>query len=425
MAAASAPRAALVAVGSELLLGIVSDTNSSLLAKRLSDLGVDLDLVVSTRDDVSAVSQAVRHAALSRRLVVISGGLGPTFDDVTREGVAAALGLRLVRDGQAERAVVERYASWGKETPPFALKQADVLEGATVLPATTGTAPGQVLERKGVCYALLPGVPAELKRMLEESLVPWLRRDLGLVDRRRARTLRITGLYEGDVHASLAPVREMHPHVRFTVLSYPEEVHVVLFDPLDEDGAPPLDRVLADTEEILGDAVFGKDEQTLEGTVIGLLTAADQTVATAESCTGGLLAKRLTDVPGASSAFVGGIVAYSEQAKRDWLSVTGQLVEDYGQVSSPVASEMAAHVRLSRRATYGLALTGIAGPTGATPDKPTGLVHLALASQDGIRSARRVFPGDRDGVRQRAAQAALDMLRRAVAEHIGGRRRRA
>jgi nicotinamide-nucleotide amidase len=294
-----------------------------------------------------------------------------------------------------------------------------------MLPATVGTAPGQVLEHAGVCYALLPGVPAELKRMFADSLVPWIRETFGLADRRRARTLRLTGMYEGDVHTAVAPVRQMHPHVRFTVLSYPEEVHVVVFDPLDEGGGPPLDRVVADTEEVLGEAVFGKDEQTLEGTVIGLLVAADRTLATAESCTGGLLAKRLTDVSGSSKAFLGGVVAYSEAAKRDWLSVSGQLLEDYGQVSSPVASEMAAHVRLSRRATYGLALTGIAGPAGGTSDKPVGLVHLALASDDGVTSVRRVFPGDRDGIRQRAAQVALDMVRRAVAEHIGGRRLRA
>ena len=425
MAAASAPRAALVTVGSELLLGIVPDTNSSFMARRLADLGVDVDLVMNVADDVSAVSGAIGQAALARRLVIVSGGLGPTFDDVSREGMATALGLSLVRQDEAARAVADRYASWGKETPDFALKQADVLEGATLLPATVGTAPGQVLERRGVCYVLLPGVPAELRRMFADSLAPWLRRGLGLVDRRRARTLRLTGMYEGDVHTAVEPVREMHPHVRFTVLSYPEEVHVVVFDPLDESGGPSLDRVVADTEEVLGEAVFGKDEQTLEGTVIGLLAAADRTVATAESCTGGLLAKRLTDVPGSSSAFLGGIVAYSGEAKRDWLSVSGQLLDDYGQVSSPVASEMAAHVRLSRRSTYGLALTGIAGPAGGTSDKPVGLVHLALASEEGVTSARRVFPGDRDGVRQRASQVALDMLRRAVAEHIGGRRLRA
>jgi nicotinamide-nucleotide amidase len=425
MAGANPRRAALVAVGSELLLGIVTDTNSPLMAGRLADLGMDVDLVLSTRDDVEAVARAITDAADTRQLVIVSGGLGPTFDDVTREGMASALGRRLVRDADTERAVIERYASWGKQTPPFALKQADVMEGATILPATTGTAPGQVLEHAGVHYALLPGVPAELRRMFEHSLVPWLRQTLGLVDRRRARTLRLTGMYEGEVETAMAPVREMHPHVRFTVLSYAEEVHVVLFDPLDDGDKAPLDRVAADAEEALGDAVFGKDQQTLEGAVIGLLAAADQTVATAESCTGGLLAKRLTDVPGASSVFLGGIVAYSQEAKRDWLSVSGQALEDYGQVSSPVASEMAAHVRLSRRATYGLALTGIAGPTGGTDDKPLGLVHLALASEGGVTAARRVFPGDRDGVRQRAAQVALDMLRRAVSEHIGGRRGRA
>lgn len=415
-------RAAILAVGTELLFGAGADSNSATLGARLFDLGIDVRLKVSVGDDVDEIASMLRDLARWAEVVITVGGLGPTLDDVTREGAAKALGCGLVRDEVLEAELREHYRDLDVTPTETALRQADLLEGAEALPAV-GTAPGQVLEHRGRLYALLPGVPSEMATMLEDSLVPWLKRARRLSDARRLRRIRMTDLTEIDVERRLRPVMAAHPDIGLSVLVYPEEVHALLYLPMGVKSDVPLDRVVALAEEALGEAVFGKDSQSMEATVVGLLAAAQLTLATAESCTGGLVAKRVTDVAGSSAVFRGGVVAYSDEAKRDWLSVPGAMLQQYGAVSSPVASEMAANIRLSRRASYGVGVTGIAGPSGGFQDKPVGLTYVALAGAEGVTSVRRVLTGDRVTIRRRASQVALDMVRRAVAAHIanGGR----
>lgn len=413
-------RAGIVTVGTELLNGIGLDTNTALVASRLGDLGVDVDCSLSVPDTASAIADAVLFAADKRQLVIVCGGLGPTFDDVTREGVARAFRLSLSPDEAQGRWLAARYEAMGRVPPDFAMRQADRLSGARFLAATTGTAPGQVLEKGHILVALLPGVPAELSTMLEEELVRMLKEQFGLVDARRIRRIRCTGISESEVQVRIEPVRLAHGGFEFAILAYIEEIDVVIREREARRQAVRVERVAAEAEEALGDVVFGKDDQTLEAAVVGLLAAADLTLATAESCTGGLIAKRLTDIAGSSSVFRGGVVAYSDEAKHDWLSVPGQDLEDYGAVSSPVASQMAANVRLSRRTTYGLAVTGIAGPTGGATDKPVGLVYFALADADDVHTVRRIFVGDRAAIRQRASMVGLDLVRKAVSGHISG-----
>jgi nicotinamide-nucleotide amidase len=415
-------RAAVITVGTELLLGIGVDTNTAAIARRLSDLGIVLEESVTVPDVMERISSAVRSVTRRADIVLVTGGLGPTFDDFTREAVAEALGIGIERvPAQVER-LLERYGRSEWEVSGLALRQADRLAAAELIEPVRGTAPGQILVHRDKVIVLLPGVPAELAQMLDDTVVGWLEARFGLDSRRRARRLRMTQTSESEVQEKTEECRGAHPDFEFTVLAYPEEVDLVI-RPGGPEGLGALDKVTAECEAALGMSVFGRDRHTLEATVVGLLAASDMTCATAESCTGGLIAKRLTDVPGASDVFLGGVVAYSDAAKKDWLSVHGKVLHQYGAVSSPVAAEMASSVRLARRADWGLGVTGIAGPGGATKDKPVGLVYLALAGANGVQTVRKVFGGDRDLVRRRAAQLGLDMLRLAISDHISGRRK--
>lgn len=416
--------AAIVAVGSELLSGVGADTNTRVIAERLTTLGIRVTRSLSVPDDDKAAADDLRRLAKANQAVVITGGLGPTFDDVTRELVSTATGVRLERDEAALAAVRSAYEARGREASQGALRQADVLSGAEVIPPRSGTAPGQMLRHKGVLHVLLPGVPAEMIEMLDRHVVPRLQELFSLTQARRVRRVRLTGIPESEVEARIADLRLEFPLVAWSLLVGPDEIQLVVAEtPGAAAGAVNLDRVAAEAEAALGEVVFGKDSMTLEGAVVGLLGAAEQTLAVAESCTGGLIAERITSVAGASAAFRGGVVAYSDEAKRDWLLVPGEELERYGAVSRPVASRMAESIRLSRRADYGLAVTGIAGPAGGSAEKPVGLVYVALAKTDGVEVARHLFAGDRAGVRRRASQAALDMLRLSVSAHIarGGR----
>jgi nicotinamide-nucleotide amidase len=423
MAGDSSPKAAVVAVGTELLIGVGTDTNTTAIGQRLAGLGVELEMSVSVPDDPARIGQAVRAVAKHRDVVIVCGGLGPTFDDLTREAVAEALGVGLERVPEQVEKLLERYGRGEHEISDLALRQADRLTGAQTIVPRTGTAPGQILAHRDTVFILLPGVPSELSQMLDEAVVPWLENRFGLSERRRLRRLRMARTSEAQVQERTADCREAHPELDFTILAYPEETDLVIRTRTAESLAS-LDKVTAECEEALDETVFAKDQHTLEGTVVGLLAAAEMTFATAESCTGGLIAKRMTDVPGSTKVFLGGVVAYSDQAKKDWLNVDGKVLHHYGAVSSPVAVEMASGVRLARRADYGLAVTGIAGPGGGSKDKPVGLVYLALADVDGVQTVREVFSGDRDTVRRRASQVALDMLRLAVSDHISGRKKR-
>lgn len=417
-------RSAVITVGTELLRGGGVDSNTALVGSRLLDLGIETVVSVSVADSVDDIAGAVKQLESSHDILAVIGGLGPTFDDVTREGVSKAFRLALVRDEALERELRRRYGEMGLEPTQEALRQADVLEAADVLAPSEGTAPGQVLRHHSTVLVLMPGVQTELVAMMEDSLIPWLKEHLSLVDRTRSRRLRLAGMLEVEVQRLVDPVMERHPEALWSILAYPEETHVVIYEARGERGAT-VDRVAAEVEEVLGEAVFGRDDQTLEATVVGLLAAGELTVATAESCTGGLIAKRITDVPGASTVFGGGVVAYSDEAKLDWLSVPRELLHEYGQVSSPVVSAMAENIRLARRATFGLAVSGIAGPSGGGGEKPTGLVYVALADESGSRATRHVLPGGRGSVRWRASQVALDQLRRSVSARIlkdaGGR----
>jgi nicotinamide-nucleotide amidase len=407
--AAPAPkRAAVVTVGTEITTGLLIDTNTSEIAIALEGAGVRVGETVSVGDDRAAVASTLRRLAVSCDVVVVTGGLGPTHDDVTRHGASEAFGLPLVRD----RALVQGLApSAARHTDPRAseqvFSQADVLEGARVLPAVTGTAPGQVVVVGGCTVALLPGPPREMRPLLACLIAEW---GAGAA---APAVLRCAAVTESDVQVATQDVLAGRADVEFTVLASPGDVRVVLHDR--GIGATGLAELADDVAGRLGPICYSRDGSGLAETVLRLARERGETIATAESCTGGLIASSLTAVPGASSVFLGGAVTYSDDSKTAALGVPAGMLARYGAVSEEVARAMAEGARDAFGATHAVSVTGIAGPDGGSDDKPVGTVWFALADPDGSSAELRRMPGDRELVRVRSAVVALDLLRRRLA----------
>lgn len=406
-------KAEIIAVGSELLTPDRLDTNSLFLTARLNRLGIEVVRKSVVGDDRTRLRDAFREALERVDVVIASGGLGPTEDDLTREVVAELLGRRLVRSEEILRQIQERFVRRGRTMPEKNARQAMVPEGATPLPNSRGTAPGLWLEAEGRVLVLLPGPPVELEPMYTKEVEPRLEQRSGGM-RLVARELRVTGLPESEVDQRIAPIYTMYGDVQTTILASPGEIQVHLRTwTMDAAGAK---KVLGEmTERIvlaLGEAVFTTEGEALEDVVARLLTVNGATIAVAESCTGGLVAERLTSIPGSSAFFVGGVVCYSNEVKAAWVDVPTELMEAKGAVSAEVASALAEGVRRRSGATLGLGVTGIAGPGGGTAEKPVGTVHIGLANAENVGERRFLFPGDREMIRLQASQAALDMVRR-------------
>lgn len=404
----SRPLAAILTVGTELVRGLRVDTNGPEIARALSAAGYAVTSIVSVGDEEAAVAGALEALTARHDLVVVTGGLGPTHDDITREAASRALRRPLVTDSgllaalaPASRRHVEPDAS------RQVLRQAQVLEGARVLPAVTGTAPGQVVEAGRCTVLLLPGPPSELRPLLASFLA-------GRTSGRAPARLRCANVTESDVQVRVARALEDRPGIGLTVLASPAEVEVVLFD----EGAGPeaLDAAARAARAALGDACYSDDGSSLQEVVVRRARELGARIAVAESCTGGLVAAAITDVPGASDVFAAGIVAYANDAKVTDLGVEAALIAAHGAVSAEVALAMAEGVRVRHAATHAVAVTGIAGPTGGTAEKPVGLVWFALSAAGEPQAVSRHFPGDRAGVRARATVFALDLVRRALEE---------
>jgi len=408
-------RAEILAVGSELLTPLRSDTNALHITAKLLEAGVPVGARITVADDPGLLESAFR-AALSRADVVIAtGGLGPTEDDLTREAAAAALGRGLRRDEALLEGLRSRFARFGRVMAPVNDKQADVIEGATVLPNARGSAAGQCIEAEGRLLFLLPGPPVEMEPMLEEQVMPRVRARAGGAAL-RTRVLRIASMSESDVEQAVAPLYTTFTNPRTTILSAPGQVELHLTaEGGDLASADERIEVLASgIRERLPGRVYSEDGREIHDVVAGLLRERHLTLALAESCTGGLLAARLTDVAGASAFLERGYVAYSNKSKTELLGVPAVLIESKGAVSEEVAAAMAAGARRAGGTDIGVAITGIAGPDGGTTDKPVGLVFLALDGAAGTRVRRAHFPGDRSRVRYQACQATLEMLRRGL-----------
>ena len=415
-------RAAILAVGTELLSTDRLDTNSLRLAAVLERHGVALRHKAVVGDEEEEIASALAEAARRADLVLVSGGLGPTVDDVTREACARWLGRPLEEDAEVWAAIERRFASLGRTPAGNNRRQAMVVAGAAVLRNPRGTAPGQRIEADGLTVFLLPGVPFELETLVEHHLEPWLAGRAGGRGRER-RTVRVAMRPESDVDRALEPAWAEFGRDAITVLSSPGEVRVRLTaDGGAEERAARLGQMAARVRELLGDAVYGEGEElTLEQVVGALLVERGWSVASAESCTGGLLAERLTRVPGSSRYFPGGVVVYADAQKTELLEVPPAMLAEQGAVSEEVARALAAGVRRRLGADFGVGITGIAGPEGGSDEKPVGTVHVAIAGPAGVRHRRLRLPGDRARVRWQASQAALEMLRQALLESPRGR----
>jgi nicotinamide-nucleotide amidase len=406
-------KAEIIAVGSELLTPQRLDTNSLYLTDELNRLGIPVVRKTIVGDDRSRLREAFREALSRAELVIASGGLGPTEDDLTREVVAELLGRRLQCDEAVLRGIEGRFRRMGREMPPINARQAMVPEGAAPLDNANGTAPGLWLETEGRIVILLPGPPRELQPMFAEQVRPRLAKRSGAV-RLFARELRVAGLPESDVDQRIAPIYKCYPDAETTLLAAPGEIQIHLrFWSDDPAGASKLlDEMVRQIAVALGDSVFTTQGETLEEVVAQELNLGGATIAVAESCTGGLVAERLTILPGSSSYFLGGVVCYSNETKTAWVDVPAELIEAKGAVSSEVALALAEGIRRRSGAKLGLGITGIAGPGGGSAEKPVGTVHIALADGSGAKERGFRFPGDRERIRLQASQVALDMVRR-------------
>jgi nicotinamide-nucleotide amidase len=409
--------AEIIAVGSELLTPFRMDTNSLYLTEQLNLLGVDVVFKSIVGDDLRRLVAAAQHGLFRSDIVIFSGGLGPTEDDLTREAVAEALGLKLRRDPEILTRLEQRFAERGWKMAPNNAKQADVLDGATVLPNPNGTAPGQWLsgqfdERERI-IVLLPGPPFELKALFESEVRERLRVKVPPAFL-ATRTLKVAMIGESQVDARVAPIYKRYSDVETTILAGAGEVelHFKSRAATQDAAQRRVDEVAGVVEDELDDAVFSRNAESLEQIVGYWLQMRNATVAVAESCTGGLLSERITSVSGSSRYFLGGAVVYSNNLKTELAGVPAEMIDRHGAVSREVAAALAEGIRYRCESTLGVGITGVAGPTGGTPDKPVGLVFHAVATSTGTEVMQRNFPGDRKRIRRFASTMALDMVRR-------------
>jgi nicotinamide-nucleotide amidase len=405
-------KAEIIAVGSELLTPDRVDTNSLFLTEELNKLGIEVLRKTIVGDQRELLAEAFQDALNRVPVVIASGGLGPTEDDLTRETVAELLGRRLQRNDAVVKAIEARFRSFKREMPALNLRQAMVPEGAEVLENPRGTAPGLWLEDKGRMIALLPGPPRELKPLFAEQVLPRLQRRAS-GERMFHRELRVTGLGESQVEERIREIYLRYKEVHTTILAAPGEIqiHLRTWTEEPEHANAILDELVPSLELALGDRIFAHAALSLEEVVAQLLIDSRTTIAAAESCTGGLVAERLTRIPGSSNYFLGGAVCYSNELKTAWADVPAELIAAKGAVSAEVAVALAEGIRKRVRSTLGVGITGIAGPGGGSGEKPVGTVHVALASPIGTKDRLVHLPGDREGIRFYASQIALDLVR--------------
>lgn len=409
--------AEIIAVGSEMLTPHRIDTNSLYLTEQLNLLGVDVIFKSIVGDDLRRLVAAAQHGLFRSDIIIFSGGLGPTEDDLTREAVAEALGAGLRRDPEIVTKLEQRFAQRGWKMTANNAKQADVIEGATVLPNPNGTASGQWLtgnfEGRERIVILLPGPPHEMKGIFENEVRERLRAKVPAAHL-FTRTLKVAMLGESAVDARVAPIYKRYTDVETTILAGAGEIelHFKTRAATPEAAQERADEVAGLVEDELDDAVYSRNGESLEQIVGYWLQMRGATLAVAESCTGGLLAERITSIAGSSRYFLGGAVVYSNQLKTELAGVPADMIERHGAVSREVAAALAEGIRYRCESTLGVGITGVAGPGGGSPEKPVGLVFHAVATDSGTEVIQRNFGGDRKRIRRFASTMALDMIRK-------------
>ncbi len=414
-------KAAIIALGSELLGITKLDKNSLHITAELEHFGVKLLGKSIIGDDEKTIGDTLKHWIPHTDMIIITGGLGPTTDDVTRDAVAEALGKALTPNPILEEQICRRFTSMGRQMADINRKQAMMIQGGTTLENARGTAPGIRIKHDGTTIFLFPGVPREADYMVETHLRPWLQKHASAGGNQKAierAVLKVACLPESEVEQRIFPAYEEFGREWITILGSPGEVTLHLKTQGKKDHCQKqLQTMQERMRKLVGDAIFtDKADASLEHIVGELLTSQKKTLATAESCTGGLLAERLTRIPGSSAYFLGGLVTYSDNSKADLLEIPKDTIQKHGAVSEAVAKAMAQQVRIKYSSDYGIGITGVAGPDGGSETKPAGTIHITLAGpgDEDIEHQHKRFPGDRERVRSQSAQWALNILRQAL-----------
>ena len=406
----------IMTIGDELTSGSSQDTNATFIAHQLHTIGIEVVKITTIGDDTEKIVDALRNAQQKVGCVIVTGGLGPTVDDITAKAAAEALRRKLVLNKLVLKAMEERFMKYGRKMSPNNVKQAYLPSDSTIVPNPIGTACGFYLARSNTLFFFLPGVPGEMKRMVEESVIPIIKKEQPETTIVSSCVLKVFGKSESYCDQVLSDLIKSEKEVAFAFLPHYPEISLKL-TMRGKDGKyiekklKALERKIK-SKKYLGDVIFGKDEETLEGVVGKLLRSKGATISIAESCTGGLITHRLTNVPGSSDYLERSLVVYSDKAKKELLKVPAGTLKRHGAVSKEVAESMAKGVKSLSKTTFGLAVTGIAGPAGGTPEKPVGTVFISFSHKRQVITQKCSFYGDREQIKFMTSQYALDVLRK-------------
>ncbi len=404
----------IIAVGTELLLGNIVNTNAQYLSQKLADLGIDVYYHVVVGDNLKRLTETIKTSLERSDIVITSGGLGPTADDITKEGAAQAMGLKLLPDEESIERIKKMFSSTGRIMTENNIKQGYIPEGAVVLENNNGTAPGVLIEKEGKIVIMLPGPPKELYPMFESKVLPYLKSKTDSTI--RSKVLRVIGVGESAVEHILKDIFDSQANPTIAPYAKDGEVHLRITA---KTGIPEeADSLIAEMEQkvraILDDNIYGCNEETLEEAVLKLLQKKNLTISLSESCTGGLVASRLTDIPGASASLISGVVSYSNESKINILKVKEETIRKYGAVSPQTAEEMAVGAKKLSNTDIGLSITGIAGPDGGSAEKPVGLCYIGIAIGKSVNVQKIMLTGNRNRIRWGSSSRALDFLRRVL-----------
>jgi nicotinamide-nucleotide amidase len=406
-------KAEIISIGSEILRGQITDTNANFIAKKLIELGIDLEYISAVSDNPESLLSTLKLALQRSDLIITTGGLGPTEDDITYRTIAQALQIKLVKYPEVVEYLKEIEKRLEIKLSPSNLKQVYLPEGAKVIINRYGTAPAMILEKDNKIICPFPGVPHEMKKLVEEKLIPYLKKKFPPTIIKKSKTLKTIGLREAEVNEIIQEYFAKRDDLALGIYAYPEDIQIYLT--AKASNKEKAERLLQDItdklKKVLGNHIYGTDDETLEEVVGKLIKAQNLKVAIAESCTGGMLGEMITRMPGSSKYFQGGVISYASIVKEDLLKVPPEVIKKYGEISVQVARIMAEGVRRCCQSDIGISITGIAGPGGATKKKKVGLIYMALANgKETITQKHQLF-GDRQLIRLRSARRALNLLR--------------
>ena len=406
-------KAEIISIGSEILRGQITDTNANFIAKKLVELGIDLEHISVVSDNPESLLSTLKLAFQRSNLIITTGGLGPTEDDITYQVIARTLNLKLIKYPEAEENLKRILKRINKTISPSNLKQVYLPEGAKIIVNQYGTAPAMILEKDNKIICSFPGVPHEMKNLIEENLIPYLKENFSPSMIKKSKILKVTGLGESSVNELIRDYINKQTNFSFGIYANPEDIQVQVTTqaPTEKETDKLLQSSVNQLSKILGNYIYGSDEETIEEVVGKLLKIKKLTVAVAESCTGGMLGEMITRIPGSSEYFQGGVISYNAKIKKDLLKVPPEAIKKHGEVSKEVAQLMAEGVRSCCHSDIGISITGIAGPGGATEKKKVGLVYIALADGKKTLTQKLQLFGNRQLVRLRSTRRALNMLR--------------